>query len=215
MPEIYLNILENKRLEVLKQLKFVREFKMYLAGGTALALQLGHRTSVDFDFYTPQKFKSGKLLPYFLERLGNYNLRVIRDIDNTFELNINDVHLSCFYYPYKLVDEGKVIVSGVTIATIEDVAAMKLVAITQRGLRRDFVDMYYLLKKFGLQKILELTGKKYPEFDIYNGLRGLVYFHDADNDREVSRIEIFDKDFDWGKVKKFIERQVFDFQRKC
>ncbi|MEA3464006.1 MAG: nucleotidyl transferase AbiEii/AbiGii toxin family protein, partial [Patescibacteria group bacterium] len=62
MAKIYLNILDNKRLKILKQLKFTRKLKMYLAGGTALALQLGHRTSVDFDFYIPKEFKKGELI---------------------------------------------------------------------------------------------------------------------------------------------------------
>lgn len=97
---------------------------------------------------------------------------------------------------------------------IEDIAAMKLVAISQRGKRRDFVDMYYLMQKLGLENILTLTEKKFPEFDIYSGLRGLLYFSDADQDREISRIKVFDKKLSWKKTKDYIQKKVSELQKK-
>src|SRR3989338_5001502 len=96
-----------------------------------------------------------------------------------------------------------------------DIAAMKLIAISQRGKRRDFIDFYYLLKIFNLQQIIQATEKKYPEFDIYNGLRGLLYFKDADDDLEISRIKIFDKKLSWKKVKREIEKKVKEFNKKA
>jgi len=212
MSKIYLNILDKKRLEVLKRLGFTRELKMYLAGGTALALQIGHRTSVDFDFYIPKNFKKGELKLHFKNNFKNYKIKILRDFDDTFEININGISLSCFYYPYKLIKK-KVLVEGIEIADIEDITAMKLVAVSQRGTKRDFVDVYYLIKKFGLPKILKLTDKKYPEFDVYCGLRGLMYFDDADNDKEIGRIKIFDKKLKWVDVKKYIKQEIFNFQK--
>ncbi|MCK5460326.1 nucleotidyl transferase AbiEii/AbiGii toxin family protein [Candidatus Parcubacteria bacterium] len=214
MPKIYLNILNNERLKLFKQFGFVNELKMYLAGGTALALQIGHRTSVDFDFYTLKKIKKGELKQIFKADLKDYKLKVVRDIDNTFEISINNIYLSCFYYPYELIKK-EIIAEGVKMASIEDIAAMKIVAISQRGKKRDFIDIYYLIKLFGLSRILTLTKKKYSEFDIYNGLRGLLYFQDADNDSEISRIKIFDKNLKWRNVKEFIKKEVFDFQKKA
>lgn len=214
MSEIYLNILGNKRLKVFKQLGFTNELKMYLTGGTALALQIGHRTSVDFDFYTQKKFKKGELRQIFKINLKGCKLKVVRDIDNTFEINVNDIYSSCFYYPYKLIKK-EIEVENIRIASIEDIAAMKVIAISQRGKKRDFIDMYYLIKLFGLPRILTLTKKKYPEFDIYNGLKGMIYFQDADNDSEISRVKIFDKDLKWRRVKEFIKKEVFDFQKSA
>jgi predicted nucleotidyltransferase component of viral defense system len=210
---LYLQILSSKQQRILEKLSFTKDLKLYLAGGTALALQIGHRTSIDFDFYTKEHFKKGELVKLFKDNLEKeYSLKVLRDFDDTFEIQIDNLHLSCFYYPYSLIDK-LVEIDNIQIASVKDIAAMKIVAISQRGKRRDFIDIYYLIKKMGLAKILSLTQKKYPEFDYYNGLRGLLYFVDADKDKEAARIKIFDNDFSWKKVKEFIKRQVFDFQK--
>jgi len=211
--KIYLNILDHKRLEILQLLSFTEKFEMYLAGGTALALQIGHRTSVDFDFYSPKKFKRGELFKHFrLAFPSKYGIKIIRDFDDTFEIDISGVHLSCFYYPYKLIKKT-IEIEGVKTSSIEDIAAMKLVAISQRGKRRDFVDMYYLMQKLGLENILALTEKKFPQFDIYSGLRGLLYFTDADQDREISRIKVFDQKLSWKKVKDYLQKKVSELQK--
>ena len=90
---------------------------------------------------------------------------------------------------------------------------MKILAISQRGKRRDYIDVYYLIQKIGLTTILSLTEQKFKEFDIYNGLRGLLYFIDADKDQEIKRVEVFDK-ISWPQVKKYIQNQVKLLHRK-
>ena len=212
MPnKIYWEILNKAQKEVLPKLSFLGGIKACLAGGTALALQIGHRTSVDFDFYTPQHFKKGVLIKLAKKSSPELKIKIIRDTDDTFEAVINSrVRLSLFFYYYKLLKEA-VKIENAAIFSLEDIAAMKLVAISQRGKRRDFVDFYYLLKIFDLRQILKLTEKKYPDFDAYNGLRGLLYFKDADDDPEISRIKIFDKKLSWKAVKKQIEKKVKEF----
>jgi hypothetical protein len=81
------------------------------------------------------------------------NVEVEEDEENTFFLIVNNVHLSCFYYPYHLISKLKKF-NNVLIASIQDIAAMKALAIGQRGTKRNFVDIYYLIKIFGLKKIL-------------------------------------------------------------
>lgn len=120
--------------------------------------------------------------------------------------------MSFFHYPYKLLKK-LLELEGVLIVSREDIAAMKLVAISQRGKRRDFFDMYYLISDFSLDKIVELTRKKFPEFDVYNGLRGMVFFDDADKDAEIKRIKVFDFKLSWRKVKKIIQQEVFKYQK--
>ncbi len=209
---MHLEVLTLKQRKILSQLGFTKKHKMYLAGGTALALQVGHRTSVHFDFYTNQHFKKSTLLKIFKNNLKNLSIKVLRDVDDTFEIQINNLHLSCFYYPYSLV--GKLVnIKGIQLASIEDISAMKVVAISQRGRQRDFIDIYYLINKLGLDKIISITEKKYPELDRYNALRGLLYFSDADKDREISRIKT-SKDISWQKIKKFIQNQAKQYQIK-
>lgn len=209
--KIYWEILNKPQKEVLPKLSFLHDLEAYLAGGTALALQLGHRTSIDFDFYAPQHFKSGTLIKTIKKTSPELKIKIIRDADDTFEAVLNNrVKLSLFYYDYKLLK--KVInIGNVAIISLEDIAAMKLIAISQRGKRRDFIDFYYLLKIFDLRQIMEATEKKYPEFDLYHGLRGLLYFKDADDDLEINRIKIFDKKLSWKKVKREIEKKVKEF----
>lgn len=208
---MHLDILSLKQKETLNQLSFTKEQGLYLAGGTALALQMGHRTSVDFGFYTTKHFKKGNLLKPFKDNLKGHKFTVLRDIDDTFEIQLNDIQLSCFYYQYPLIS-SLIDCQNVKIASIEDIAAMKIVAISQRGKRRDFIDIYYLIKKLGLAEILALTKKKYPELDQYNALRGLVYFNDADQDKEASRVETFEK-ISWLKTKRYIEERVKQLQK--
>lgn len=212
MPEFHLNILDAKRQKIFAQLNFLKDLGAYLAGGTALALQIGHRASVDFDFYTSKHFKRGELALLFKDKFKSAKLEVIRDQDDTFEISLNGVHTSFFYYPYKLL---KILLNleGVLITSAEDIAAMKLLAISQRGKRRDFIDMYYLIKMFGLDSIIEMTKKKFPEFDIYNGLRGLVFFDEADNDPEIKRVKAIRDRLNWKTLKKFIQQKVFEYQR--
>jgi len=214
MPELHLNILDAKRQDVLKRLGFLKSLGAYLAGGTALALQIGHRTSIDFDFYTPKHFKRGELAILFHDKLEQAAVEIIRDQDDTFEISLNGVHASFFYYPYKLLKKP-LVWKDISIVGVEDIAAMKLLAISQRGKRRDFIDMYYLIKMFNLDSIVKMTEKKFPEFDIYNGLRGLVFFDEADKDQEVRRIKAFRDRLNWKTVKKFIQQKVFEYQRSA
>lgn len=209
---MHLEVLGGERSKLFYELSFLSKAGCYLAGGTALALQLGHRTSVDFDFYIKKHFKKNTLSDLFQDNLAHWPLKILRDFDDTFEIQAGkDIHLSCFYYRYSPL-EKYIDISGVKVASIADIAAMKLVAISQRGKRRDFVDMYYLIKDFGLKKIIDWTSQKYPHFDIYSGLRGLLYFEDADNDAEIMRIKVFDKSVKWPLVKKFIKREAQKFQ---
>lgn len=196
-----------------RALAFTRQLRFYLAGGTALALQICHRTSIDFDCYTQRHFRAGILRNACAAHLSDWQWKVLRDVDDTFELNATpDIHWSCFSYPYPLLEQP-LLFEGVAVASLRDIAAMKLVAISQRGRRRDFIDMYYLLKRFSLPEILRFTGEKYPEFDMYNGLRGLLYFADADDDRDAGRARVFDRSLTWEEVKEAITDMVREFQK--
>jgi len=101
---LHLEILNLDRQKFIEELKFTRKHKLYLAGGTALALQLGHRTSADFDFYTPRHFSKSILAIDFKKNLPNWQMKIIRDVDDTFEAIFKpNINISCFYYPYKLL----------------------------------------------------------------------------------------------------------------
>lgn len=75
---MYPNILNENQAEIVKKMDFLKEFGFYLAGGTALALQLGHRTSVDFDFYTQSNFDAERVVPFFTKAFNNFKVRRMR-----------------------------------------------------------------------------------------------------------------------------------------
>ena len=127
-----------------KKIKLLPD-ETYLAGGTALALQLGHRTSLDFDFYTKNHFETELVLKSFQQDL--VDAKVDRVAKDTLIFTSEGVSVSIFYYPYELISD-LMSFENIKIAGVPDIAAMKMVAISMRGTRRDFIDAYYLLQKF-------------------------------------------------------------------
>lgn len=158
MENLFLSVLDKKREDLLNKLGFLKDSGFYLAGGTSLALQIGHRTSLDFDFYTKKEFEPPRLREEFDKRFKK--VREIHVAEGTLILDIEGIELSFFKYLYKLV-KPCLKLEDVNLASLEDIAAMKILAISQRGKRRDFIDIYFLIQKFGLKKIMELTKKKW------------------------------------------------------
>ena len=206
-----LDILDKKRQNLFKKLPGICKLNFYLAGDTALALQLGHRLSVDFDFYTPKEFNIINLVPKIKKIFKNIEIRQ-KTGKNTFFIEINNIEISFFYYPYKLI-KPKIYIQKVALASIPDIAAMKVIAIIQRGTKRDFVDIYYLIKKFSLSKILKWTQKKYPEYNEYLCLRALAYFEDAEKIKSKRKLILKDKDLTWAKIKKYIFKQIKEYHQ--
>jgi len=205
---IYRNILREDQLKLLPNLKYLPK-QSYMAGGTALALQLGHRTSLDFDFYSPGHFETEKFMADFQKEFKE--VKVQRTAKDTLILEVNGVSFSLFYYPYQLISTP-IDFENVKLAAVEDIAAMKMVAISMRGRRRDFIDVYYLLKYFSLEEMINMTLKKYPSYQPMVILKGLIYFRDAEVDDISRKIEIFDKNFSWDKAKKKLFEEVKKYQ---
>ncbi|KKQ92183.1 MAG: hypothetical protein UU16_C0029G0003 [Candidatus Woesebacteria bacterium GW2011_GWA2_40_7] len=205
---IYKNILSEKHLEVLKKLKSLPK-GTYMAGGTALALQLGHRTSLDFDFCTKEHFETEIVLKSFQQDIPN--IKIERVAKDTLILDADGIIVSLFYYPYELI-RNLVSFEKINLASTEDVAAMKIVAVSMRGKRRDFIDVYYLLQKFSLEEIVKFTIEKYPSYQPMVILKGLIYFKDVEEEDFSRGIKVFDKDFSWEKVKKKIFEEVEKYQ---
>lgn len=205
---IHTEILTEKQIEILRKIRSLPDGS-YMAGGTALALQLGHRTSLDFDFYTNDHFETEIVLKSLQNDLGI--IKVDRVTKDTFICTADGVSISLFYYPYEKLSP-LVEFENTKLASIEDIAAMKMIAISMRGKRRDFIDAYYLLQKFSLDEIIEFTLKKYPSYQPMVILKGLIYFKDAE-DEDLSRgIKIFDNNFSWEGAKKKITEEVEKYQ---
>ncbi len=155
--------------------------KAYLAGGTALALQLGHRTSYDLDFFTSQEFDRESLLSE-IKKISDFHLEKIalKTIMGKFE----NVKFSIFHYEYPLLRPLKKF-GMINIVDIYDIAAMKISAISSRGVKRDFVDIYFICKEIiPLERIIQLYDKKYKNLSatLVHIMKSLVYFNDGSFD---------------------------------
>jgi len=150
----------------------------YLAGGTGLALSLGHRRSVDLDLFSESDFQSAELR----DRLRNLEgLRKLETAPGTLHLELHLVKVSFLYYPYPLLFPTRLF-DALNVADPRDIACMKLEAIATRGGRRDFIDLYQAAQIYGLPDILEWFGRKYQAVS-YNRthlFKALTYFRDAE-----------------------------------
>lgn len=174
----------------------------YLAGGTACALQLGHRISYDLDFFTQKKFQLLSLVKK-LEKLEGFKLE--RTAWGTILGRFGRIRFSLFYYSYPLLYSPKNF-EGIKIADLRDIAAMKIVAISERGTKRDFVDLYAICQKISLKKCLSLYNRKYGELanNLFHILKSLAYFEDAERDPMPKMLILIQ----WKTVKSFFEKEI-------
>ncbi|OGZ27671.1 MAG: hypothetical protein A2365_03435 [Candidatus Nealsonbacteria bacterium RIFOXYB1_FULL_40_15] len=178
----------------------------YLAGGTGLALQFGHRKSIDLDFFNPAPFSTAKLTER-LSALGDLKINSKTEED-TLNCSLNGVLVSFFKYPYKLLfplAEYK----GVKIADFRDIACMKIDVISSRGSKKDFVDLYFILNKISLKELLTLFDKKYEgiKYNRMHLLKSLFYFDEAEKDPVPVMLE----DIKWEDVKERIKRETAEY----
>lgn len=181
MNNLQLGILPVKQRELLELLSvqpFINDY--YLAGGTCLALRIGHRQSIDFDFFTTSDFEPSFIVNN-LNQLGHY-IRGNED-RNTVNGSLNDIRISFFGYPYAIIDTFSRY-NNLRLAGMKDIAAMKLEAVAGRGSRKDFADIYYLLKEYTLDEIFSFHSAKYGTglANQYHHLKSLVYFVDAESE---------------------------------
>lgn len=190
----------------------------YMAGGTAVALYLNHRVSVDIDLFTNEEFYCGSITSSVGQRYATTVTNVAEK--NTLIAIVADVRFSLFHYPYPLL---KPLVNKpgchIELASPEDIAAMKVVAITQRGTAKDFFDLKALMQAFGmkLDYLVSLVQKKYgvSENYSYQTKRGLVYFDDAVKNlgdvtviRHGKQVRLDTRE--WNKIEKFFKSLVLD-----
>jgi len=168
----------------------------YLAGGTALAIQLGHRKSDDIDLFSQKHFS----VEYYSQLLLTLRGKILIEEEGTIHVLIEDIKVSLLYYPYKLLLPFKMI-EGLSIASIEDIACMKIVALSQRAEKKDFFDVYEILKIFKPIELKKMFIEKYgiEKINCYHILKSLFYFEDAENSPEP----VSHHGTTWDEVKAF------------
>ncbi len=188
-------------LELLKRLT-AEPFlaKARLVGGTALALQYGHRMSIDLDFFGDIK-EDSIVIKDILRTIGP--ISVYKETTNIKIYSVNGIKVDFVNYKYPWID-SVIEKDGLRLASPKDIAAMKINAIEGRGTKKDFIDMYFLLQHYTLDDILKFYAEKYPENSIFRGLMSLSYFEDAEDElmpKMFSNIQ-------WDDMKQFILDKV-------
>lgn len=176
----------------------------YLAGGSAVALHLGHRVSIDLDFFTPAEDYEPDPLIQALRTTGL--IAVQQQSRGTLIATIDGVQVSFFVYPYPVL-EPLLELGSARIASLLDLGLMKIVAISQRGRMRDFIDLHATLRNgYQLQGLLDRLPAKYPGISLptYHLLRALVYFEDAEQDALPRMLA----DWSWEQTKRYFESEV-------
>ena len=185
-------------LKTLMQLPVLRD--MRLVGGTALALQYGHRRSVDLDFFGHTTENSDELTETIREEVGQVQLLSASKRIKVY--NIRNVKVDIVNYDYQWID-NVVAEEGLRLASPKDIAAMKVNAIIGRGTKKDFVDIYFLLRHFTFEELLKLYLTKYPDGSEYRALLSMSYFADADPQAMPYMFE----HADWDDIKQTIKKE--------
>jgi hypothetical protein len=203
---LHYEILDKKRIKILPLFKnFKRDF--YLAGGTGLALQIGHRDSLDFDLFSSKDFNTKDLFLKIKDVFKEYKIVKTQEEKNTLTVIIdNSIKISFFTYKYKLINK-LIKTDYFNLASIEDIGCMKLSAIVSRATNKDYIDIYFILKKIPLNVLLEKSNKKFPDIDESLIVKSLVYFEDV----EKSPIRFRNnKNITFSEVKKYIKKNIFN-----
>lgn len=203
---LHFEILDGRRRNILPKLAIFKNL-FYLADSTGLELQLGHRDSIDFDYFQERPFIPYNFAGELLKIFDNCQVTIIqKEIDTLTVMIDNSIKLSFSYYSYQSI---KPIVNSefFNLASVEDIGRMKLSAITGRTLLKDYVDLYFILKIVPLKTLLSTSSIKFPNLDTNLILKSLVCFDDIidesilfKNNQAVTKEE----------VKRFFENQVED-----
>jgi hypothetical protein len=201
---LHYNAVNSPTLELLKHLMQVPSLsETRLVGGTSLALQIGHRQSIDIDLF-------GEIhedLDYLSSKLSEkFPVSQLQNTKNIKVWLINGIKVDLVNYPYNWLEEYSEF-DGIRYAGIIDIAAMKLSAITGRGTKKDFIDVYFLLKSFTLDEMLGYYEKKYPDGSLFLVLKSLLYFVDAEHELQPIMIQ----PVQWSEVKRVIQDHVENY----
>jgi len=187
--------------------------RFYLAGGTGLALHLGHRFSVDLDFFSQEPDSVGpEERAQLHEALDDPNLTITYDKDTTFVATWQNVGISFFRLQQYPLVRPVFRLENVLVASIEEIGAMKLAAIIDRGTRKDLVDLFFILQRTSLEELFRVAAMKYAKVRTFavSATRALAYFEDAE---ALPMPRMLDRT-PWRKMKIFLEHQAMQAGRK-
>lgn len=203
---LHFETIQPDTLDLLKRIQSLDTFAgIRLVGGTALALQLGHRKSIDLDFFGSIESSLEDLVS---EMSGFAKVSPVSQTKMMRFMIVDGVKVDVVNYPYDWIEEP-VVEDGVVLAGIKDIAAMKISAITNRGTRKDFVDLFFLLRHYSFDEIIGFYLQKYSDAQLFTTMKSLTYFEDAEEDPMPLMLEFIE----WADVKAKITEAVNSFSK--
>ena len=202
---LHLEAIQPHTLGLLKRLMqdtFLKRF--YLVGGTALALHYGHRISDDIDLFTDDDYELTALKAY-VQKI--YEADIYSETSIGIRCLIQNVKTDFLNYPYKTL-HSPAVAEEIRMMTVPDIAAMKLAAINNRGAKRDFYDLYFLLHHYDLKELVSFFSLKFKITSLFSLYMSLTYFDDAEQDN--SPVLLKDKQLTWPQIKKHIKQKVHE-----
>ena len=193
-------------MELLKKIMSEKLFSDFnLVGGTALALQMGHRNSIDIDLFGNSEINS----EFFIEKLSEFGeVKVAKSTKNILITKINEVKVDFVNYKYPLLSEC-LFIENIRMLSVKDIAGMKLNAIAGRGSKKDFIDLYFLLNEFSLKQMLDFYLKKYFDGSEFMVLKSLSYIEEAN---EQPLPQMMKTTFNWETCKQKIITEVLKLE---
>lgn len=179
-------IISSATFELIQQLQLIPELKeFYLVGGTALALQLGHRNSIDIDLFTLREFDDGDIIELINKQS---DISEIFRRRNTVICLVNNIKTDFIRHNYELLFPP-VTEEGITYLRKEDIAAMKFHAIIQSGKRlKDFIDIYFLLEHFSMKQMVGFFSTKYKYSNAMIAMKAVNYFDEIDENIDPPKL---------------------------
>ena len=207
-PSLHLEILSQAQRKLLFSLPdFLESHDFYLAGGTALALRLGHRRSVDFDWFRPRLFDPIELSRELRKTISH---EAVSTAPGTLHTLIAGVRVTFLAYDYPLLEPIEIVAEPtIGLASLNDLATMKLAAILQRGERKDLYDLdVLLLDHRNLAELIEGFERKYGFEGTVSLLRALAYFDEAETTPDP---ELLDERLSWTQTRRRLREAVRSF----
>jgi predicted nucleotidyltransferase component of viral defense system len=196
-------------VETLQQIPLLEEFN--LVGGTALALQMGHRFSEDIDLFTRHDFNRELILEALKEKYGK-SFKLVSVSQNTVNCTISNIKIDLLKHGYPVI-APVITEDNLKMFGLSDIAAMKLNAIAGNGTRvKDFIDVYFLLEHFQLKQLFSFYKKKYAEHDIYHVKKSLTYFDDIPSNSWENVRFLPGKGLDFDTMRKKLLNSVREYE---
>jgi predicted nucleotidyltransferase component of viral defense system len=200
----HLSTIETTTYQTLQKLFSIQEIKenFALAGGTSLALQTGHRQSIDLDIFSPKEFSTEELQQLLSSEFKNDFILVNRSKRMLFSF-IENVKTDFVYEPAALI-QPFIEYEGVNYFHLFDIAAMKMHTICGRGKKKDFFDIYVLTELLGWKEMIRLFEQKYDSSQLYFLWRSIHYFQDAEEDADIAGLPPYQ--INWKQIKDYIKK---------